>query len=394
MTAKNLNRIHKEGTYYHVYNKGTENKTIFPNEADYQVFLDYLEDYLNPAKSPESTKKDFTVNGRIFKGIPHQPKNYFNKVELVAYSLKPDHFHLLLHQITSKSLQAFIRSLCTRYSMYFNKKYKRTGTLFAGSYKSVIVSDETSLLLLTRYFHQEGGYSTYHEYLNLKETPWVKSKIVQSAKFKDGNYKNFVEIYEPSQKEKGLLEEIAIESTKQHLERRDLAEISSKPPLRIPELLVASTVFSLLLGIGIRNVNISQATSATLGTATYLASPAPTAQTEPKIMLTVKYPDAKVPINIRERPTVESKIIGEAFDDDKFEFVSEDSEWYQVRLPDGSTGFIFSTFINLPVDKQNLQSSTSSANLNPSTHDEMEASPSTQNPESPLLEIETGGTTN
>src|SRR3989344_2821447 len=150
MPAKNLKRVNDSEIFCHVYNKGIEDRIIFADDADYQVFLGYLEDYLSPPKAPESTKKDFTVNGRVFRGVPHQPKNYFKKVELVAYSLKPDHFHLLLREITQKSLQAFIRSLATRYSMYFNKKYKRTGTLFAGPYKSVIVGNETSLLLLTR----------------------------------------------------------------------------------------------------------------------------------------------------------------------------------------------------------------------------------------------------
>src|SRR3990167_1513520 len=198
MSAKNPSGIGKEGAYYHVYNKGIEDRIIFADDADYQVFLGYLEDYLSPKKTPESTKKDFTVNGRVFRGVPHQPKNYFKKVELVAYSLKPDHFHLLLREITQKSLQAFVRSLATRYAMYFNRKYRRTGTLFAGPYKSVIVGNETSLLLLTRYLHKAGGYSSYPEYSGAKVTPWVKTKLVLSIKNSKGEYKDFVE-KEPNQ---------------------------------------------------------------------------------------------------------------------------------------------------------------------------------------------------
>jgi len=153
MPAKNLQRVTESGTYFHVYNKGIENRTIFANEADYQVFLGFLEDYLSAPKALESKKKDFTVNGRVFRGVPHQPKNYFNKVELIAYSLKLDHFHLLLHQKTQKSLQAFIRSLCTRYSMYFNKKYKRTGKLCEGVFKSIHANSDNYLKYLYSYIH-------------------------------------------------------------------------------------------------------------------------------------------------------------------------------------------------------------------------------------------------
>ena len=136
MPAQNLQRTKEIGIYSHIYNKGVEKRILFNDEEDYAVFLNFLKDYLSALKDPDSLKKDFKVNGRTFQGTPHQPKNYFNQVELLAYSLMPDHFHLILHQKTRGSLESFIRSLCTRYSIYYNKKYQRTGSLFEGPYKS------------------------------------------------------------------------------------------------------------------------------------------------------------------------------------------------------------------------------------------------------------------
>lgn len=347
MPAKNLQRVAEGGAYCHVYNRGIENRNIFADDVDYLVFLDYLKDYLSAPKSTESTKKDFTINGRVFRGVPHQPKNYNNRVELIAYSLKPDHFHLILHQKTQKSRQAFIRSLCTRYSIYFNKKYNRTGSLFAGPYKSVKIMHQSGLLLLTHYFHNEGGYSTYPEYLGTKETPWVKTKIVLSAKFKEGNYKDFVEKYEPNHKEKELLEEIVIEKVDRHLERRDLEEVILKPWSRIPELLAAGAVFVLLLGLGLRNVTTVAKSPGIAPVAlgiTSSTSPTPIAM-QPKTMLTVKNTDPTEPVNIRREPTTKSEKIGEAYGGDTFEYVSQNSGWYQVNLPDGSTGFISAKYI-------------------------------------------------
>lgn len=349
MPVQNLRRITEAGTFLHVYNKGVENRSIFQDEDDYQVFLGFLEDYLSPPKDPESNKKDFTINGHVFRGVPHQPKNYFKKVELFAFSLNPNHFHLLLHQKTKKSLQAFIRSLCTRYSIYFNKKYNRTGALFDGPYKSVKIMHQSGLLLLTHYFHNEGGYSTYPEYLGTKETPWVKTKIVLSAKFKEGNYKDFVEKYVLNKDEEEHLEHLIIETAKHHLERSDLEQVRLKPWARIPELLTASVVFALLLGFSLRNIvsvaRNPQVDPAALGTNTTLASPTPTFTLQPKTMLSVTNIDATSSVNIRREPTVESEKIGEAKDGDSLEFVSKISDWYEVRLTDDSTGFIFAKYI-------------------------------------------------
>ena len=279
MPAKNLRRTNEGGAYCHVYNKGIEGRSIFADDSDYQVFLSYLEEYLSTPKALDATKKEFTVNGRIFRGVPHQPKNYFNKVGLIAYSLSPDHFHLVLHQKAKKSLQAFIRSLCTRYSIYFNKKYSRTGTLFEGPYKSVQITDNNGLLLLTKHLHKTGFYSTLAEYSGQKVTPWVESKVVLSMKNTEGNYYDYLEKYEPNQSEKTLLQTISIEDVDNHLERRNLEEIVLKPWSRIPELAAAGAVLVLLLGFSLRNVSLTRNVDPppkTLGTTSTLASPQPT----------------------------------------------------------------------------------------------------------------------
>ena len=243
MPAKNPYRTDEKGIYSHVYNKGVEKRIIFNDDRDCEVFLGFLKDYLTAPQDPESIKKSFTVHGRIFRGTPHQPKNYFNRVELIAYSLMPDHFHLLLDQKTRGSLESFMRSLCTRYSMYFNKKYQHTGALFEGPYKSVQIEDDTRLLYLTRYIHHAGGSSSYAEHLGTRETLWVKPKVVQSffdkAKtdlFKwTHSYKDFVEKYELSQKEKELIEGVIFESETQHLERRVAGNVENYTPERFPE---------------------------------------------------------------------------------------------------------------------------------------------------------------
>lgn len=316
MPARNLLRIKEIGIYSHIYNKGVEKRILFNDEDDYTVFLGFLKDYLSAPKHPDSLKKAFKVHGRTFQGTPHQPKNYFNQVELISYNLMPDHFHLILHQKTRGSLENFIRSLCTRYSIYYNKKYHRTGSLFEGPYKSVQITDGSQLLQLTRYLHYASDYTSYAEFLGKRETSWVNPKVVQSyfdrvqaELFKEtDSYKNFVEKYEFDQKGKDSIKKIIFESETHHLERRtpsrslenSFLENSTenseephqenqilKPHQRIPEMLIITLVFITLVGMGTRNIMVRSAKaphSSTLGTQTNIVPsrvPTPTVTPTP-----------------------------------------------------------------------------------------------------------------
>lgn len=373
MPAKNLKRINEEATYPHIYNKGIEGRAIFNNEADYQAFVDFLKDYLTP-RDPKTIKKDFKIDGKTFQGTPHLPKNYLNEVELVAYSLNPDQFHLILHQKTPGSVERFLRSLCTRYSMYFNKKYHRSGSLFEGPYKSVQIKDERELTNLTASLHNLSNNSSYPEYLGSRQTPWVKPQIVLSL-FENGasEYKDFVEKYRPDQNEKEPAKADLLERSH---EDRDLTSKPDLPPLRdlkvrskMPQFLTISTIgFVFLVSFSLWNINISaakseqpQPTPAVLSetqeattSEVNLANPSHTsevtseataeavikAEVKPEINLRVKIDDGSTYVNIRQKPSIVSEKIGQANDGDTFEFISLDAGWYEIKLTDGSTGYI------------------------------------------------------
>lgn len=388
MPARNLQRTKEIGIYSHIYNKGVEKRILFNDEEDNVVFLGFLKDYLSAPQHPDSLKKAFEVHGRTFQGTPHQPKNYFNQVELLAYSLMPDHFHLILHQKTLGSLESFIRSLCTRYSIYYNKKYQRTGSLFEGPYKSVQITDELRLLHLTRYLHSTSKYSSYAEYLGKRETSWVETKVVQSffekmktELFKEtDSYKDLVEKYQFDQKGKESIDKIILESENQHLERSNPANDDQNPPTdppaeffekislnqnlkphqRIPEMISAAVIFLLLFAVGATNTIPSASNNPkpfTLGAKTTTVSatespkptPTPTiSKTEeikPKKILTVTVDDPTVSIYIRQKPTITAKIIGKAKNGENFEFVSEDSDWYGIKFSSESAGFISAKYI-------------------------------------------------
>ena len=72
MPARNLIRLESEDSYYHIYNRGVEKRTIFEDDQDYKVFLKYLKEYLSPPPDLSKIKESFTLQGYTFQGNINQ----------------------------------------------------------------------------------------------------------------------------------------------------------------------------------------------------------------------------------------------------------------------------------------------------------------------------------
>lgn len=207
MPAKNSVRQFIENGYYHIYNRGVEKRKIFLGHQDYSVFLNFLKKYLDPDQGSD-------------------PKSLTNEVELIAFCLMPNHYHLQAKQISKDGITKLIRAVCTSYVMYFNNKYNRVGTLFQGKYKAVLILDDIYLLHLSRYIHlnpypgsnpKSYLYSSYKQYLGENKLNWVKHeeilsyfKTIRKTTLKDcTSYESFVEDYKLSSKL--LLGELTLE---------------------------------------------------------------------------------------------------------------------------------------------------------------------------------------
>ncbi len=166
MPARNTVKQFIENGHYHIYNRGVEKRDISLDEQDYVVFLGYLKKYLGSGSDPHQLSKE---------------------VDLLAFCLMPNHFHLLAKQYSINGITKFMRVLCTKYVMYFNKKYERVGTLFQGKYKAALVNEDEYLLHVSRYIHlnpwpgsdpRRYPYSSYDYYLGRKNATWVKPKQI------------------------------------------------------------------------------------------------------------------------------------------------------------------------------------------------------------------------
>jgi putative transposase len=138
---------------YHVIVRGINRQNIFHDEEDYQRFLETID----RVKSPGS-------------------------FELYGYCLMGNHVHLLLHE-QKDDLTKIMKRIGISYAWWYNWKYDRVGHVFQDRYKSETVEDETYIINLLRYIHnnpvkaemvkepEEYRWSSCRAYYGLKEYP-------------------------------------------------------------------------------------------------------------------------------------------------------------------------------------------------------------------------------
>ncbi len=220
--AKNTIKPYLENSFYHLYNRGVDSREIFHDKQDYKVFLHFLKRYLTePPETPDQVR-------------PPWRSDLYDKINLIAYCLMPNHFHLMVKQFTTHAITEFMRALLNSYVRYFNKKYERVGPLFQGRYKGILIESEPYLLHLTRYIHlnpTEVGevgpparsdlvrypYSSYGDYLGKRRTNWLHPEEIlvffrsrQKTSLRDIlSYQSFVEEYKEDSKE--ILGELTID---------------------------------------------------------------------------------------------------------------------------------------------------------------------------------------
>ncbi len=187
MPSKNSIKQYIHDGYYHLYNRGVEKRPIFLDDQDYRVFLKLFGLYLCESDPDE-------INFR-----PH--KDLSGSLELVAYCLMPNHFHLLVIQHDEKGITDLMRCLTTKYAMYFNRRYKRVGGLFQGVYKAALVQQDEYLMHLSRYIHRNPDqynspelypYSSYQHYLS-DPPEWLNPRPILELFADKSSYQDFVE---------------------------------------------------------------------------------------------------------------------------------------------------------------------------------------------------------
>jgi len=135
--------------YYHIYNRGVDKRCVFMSPQDSERFLTLL--YLCNSNEPVNFHK------HLDRGMPLVEMFSFNHderlVDIGAYCLMPNHFHILVRSRDSEGISDFMQKILTAYTMYFNKKYERRGALFSGSFQARHVDSDRYLRHLFSYIH-------------------------------------------------------------------------------------------------------------------------------------------------------------------------------------------------------------------------------------------------
>ncbi len=197
MPIRNTTKQFDAPAYYHIYNRGAGDQTIFLDDADRMKFISLLERHLNPYT--ESYRSD---------GVTYEKYD----IQLIAYCLMGNHFHLLVFQPTEPTvITQLMRSIATSYTMYFNRKYKRHGHLFQSNYKAVLINNEMHLLHISRYIHMNPRrylrykWSSIRYYLGEPTPSWLHPQQINPLSTVE--YRNFLKEYEGKKAELELLKE-------------------------------------------------------------------------------------------------------------------------------------------------------------------------------------------
>lgn len=146
----------------------------------------------------EKEKKDNLLQSLFDKDL---------QVEIIAYCLMSNHFHILLKQLKTHGIVKFMAKFTNSYTKYFNSKHNRVGPLFQGIFKAVHVEDDEQLIHLSRYIHlnpvvgfviekeklEDYPWSSNVQYLGLNQSAITNNKEILGFFKSQSDYKQFVQ---------------------------------------------------------------------------------------------------------------------------------------------------------------------------------------------------------
>lgn len=190
-------RINYPGAFYHVTSRGNDRKAVFRSKRDREKFLDYLES--------ATLKYDAVVH---------------------AYCLMDNHYHIFL-ETPSGNLPQIMHHINGAYTTYFNVKGDRSGHLFRGRYKAILVDADEYAKELSRYIHlnpvragmvervEEYKWSSLQDYIGVRKPPeWLQRDFIlgyfgDSFSVAEKEYNRFITSYEGKECESPLKEVFA-----------------------------------------------------------------------------------------------------------------------------------------------------------------------------------------
>jgi putative transposase len=154
--------IFAPGEYYHILGRGNYKQKTFLNNSEYERFLFLLLAFQIPRDFPNLRRELKSFH----KFVQHPMLNKLDlskilgrktiedrQVELVNFSLVPNHYHLTLLEIKEGGISKYMQRVLNSFTKYHNTKYEKIGHLFQGPFKAVHVKSDAQLVYLSAYIH-------------------------------------------------------------------------------------------------------------------------------------------------------------------------------------------------------------------------------------------------
>lgn len=186
------NRDYKQfakGSIFHVYNRGNNREDVFQDEEDFRAFLFRLGLGLG-FESEELNEHPLTSVPYSRVRITNMKKNCF---KIHSFCLMGNHFHLLIEQCSDLSISKLILKVCTSYSMFRNKKYRRIGHVFQDRFKAILIESDAQLMWTSAYIHMNPikdrlvnhpskyKWSSYNDYISERNLPITHTDFLTST---------------------------------------------------------------------------------------------------------------------------------------------------------------------------------------------------------------------
>jgi putative transposase len=137
---------------FHILNRGVDKRKIFMNDKDRLRFVHNLYEFNDENNVTNNLLAFFKQNGYNNIGCRYyKPRKLL--VEIYAFCLMDNHYHLMLSSKTKDNIAKFMKKLNMGYAKYFNQKYQRSGALFQGKYKSISINNHSHFIHLPYYIH-------------------------------------------------------------------------------------------------------------------------------------------------------------------------------------------------------------------------------------------------
>lgn len=213
------------GEYYHIFNRGVDKREVFADPRDY-------ERYILSMILMNDEQDGLMIRWRNFKrSHPGRSPDEFLRlnlskrkklVEIIAFCCNPNHYHFILRQLEKKGIEKFMQRISTGYTMYFNEKNHRSGSLFQGRFKSTHINSNELLLHLSVYVNcnseihgiekaEKYQWCSFPDYIGIRKNGIINKSAILDQFANAKSYKEFSASYAKYFKERKADEKIFLE---------------------------------------------------------------------------------------------------------------------------------------------------------------------------------------